>query len=152
MKAAQPFPQGMDTHGFGLGALMLAFLVPACVWLVAEAASLAARPGDARRVEFTQAAAGIQGRLQLLRELERRVVASSTSAAKRGYYRERRDEARRRIDELARRAASNAGDAGQQARLEQLTALLQAADSRYARVLALSGGRDAAPRLAMEKR
>ena len=149
MKAAQPFPQGMDTHGFGLGALMLVFLVPACIWLVAEAASVAARPGDARRVEFTQAAAAIQGRLQLLRELERRAVAS---AAKPGYYRERRDEARRRIDELARRAAASASDAGQQARLEQLAALVQAADSRYARVLAVSGGRDAAPRLAMEKR
>ena len=136
MKAARGFPQGMDTHGFGLGALMLAFLVPASLWLAAEAASLAARPGDARKIELTRAAAGIQGRLALLRELERRAVASSTNAAKTGYYRERRDAARQQIDQLARSAASIAANADERVRLASLDRLVRVADSRYERALA----------------
>jgi hypothetical protein len=139
MKTARPFPQGMETHGFGLGALVVAFLVPACLWMVAEAASVAAKPRDARKVEFTHAAAGVQARLQLLRGLERSALASSANAAKSGYYRQRRDAVRQQVDELARGAASIAAGAEERARLAALDRLARAADTRYARVLAATG-------------
>ena len=139
MKAARPFPHGMDTHGFGLGALILAFLVPACLWMLAEAARLAGQPQDERRIAFAHAAAGIQGRLPLLRALEKRAAADTASAEKSDFYRQRRDEARRQIGELARSAAASAGDPGQQLRLARLDRLVRVADSRYARVLASAG-------------
>lgn len=138
MKPAQPFPHGMDTHGFGLGALILAFLVPASLWMVAEAATIAAGPQDARRIAFVHAAAGIQGRLQLLREFEKGVVTNAANARKSGYYRERRDEARRRIDALAKSAAALA-EGEERARLGRLEILVRLADARYGQILASAG-------------
>lgn len=151
MKAAKPVWEGMDTHGFGLGALLLALLVPGSAWLVASASMPAPQTDDARRIEFVRSAAGIQGRVHLLRELEKSQLASATSVPKSDYYRQRRAEERQRIDALARRAAAAAEGREEQARLAHLAALVRTADTRYEQILASAGEAQGAQRLAMQK-
>lgn len=151
MKPARPVWEAMDTHAFGLGALLLALLVPASAWLVAYASLPTTRADDARRSEFVRATAGIQGRLAFLRQMERETIAVAASPGRSGYYRQRRDEARYRIDELTHRAAAVAEGAQEQARLRQLALLVRAGDARYERLLASAGEAHGARRLAMQK-
>jgi hypothetical protein len=149
MKPAKPLLQGMDTHGFGLGALLLALLIPASAWLLAYASQAPRESDDLRKVEFVRSAAGIQDRVRLLRELEKNMLASAASPQRSGYYRERREAVRRRIDELAGGAASIADGAQERARLGQLAVLVRVADARYEQVLA-SARAQSNPRLAMQ--
>ncbi len=148
MNRAKPVWEAMDTHGFGLGALLLALLVPGSAWLVAQASLAGPRADDARRIEFVRASAGIQGRLGLLRELEKAELAGAAQA---GYFRAHRAGERRRIDELARSAAAAAEGSEEQARLALLAVLVRAADARYEQVLALAGEARGARHLAMQK-
>ena len=134
MKPAKPFPEGMDTHGFGLGALLLALLVPASVWMVAQAGRAASEPQEPRRVEFVHSAAGIRTQLHVLRETEKALLAAP--ADRNLHYRARHEQARRRIDELSRSAASVAEAGGERARLEELARLVRQADARYDQLLA----------------
>jgi hypothetical protein len=149
VKPAQPAWEGMETHGFGLGALLLALLVPGSAWLVAHAALPAREADEPRRIEFVRSAAGIQGRIHGLRELEKSMPAAA--AQKSRFYGERREEARKRIDELARNAASLADGSEERAWLERLVALVRIADARHDQVLASTGEARATARLAMQK-
>jgi hypothetical protein len=101
--------------------------------LVAQAATLPREAAEARRNEFVRAAAGVQGRVQFLRELEKNMLAAP-GAQKSTYYRVRRDEARRRIDELTRSAGALAEGQKDRARVQQLAALVRVADARYDRL------------------
>lgn len=132
MRPARPMWQEMQDQAFGLAALLLAVLVPASAWMVAQAALLVRPDEDGRRVEFVRATAGIQTGVQLLRQLEKSAAASAASRARGTYYRERREEARRRIGELSRSAAAIAEGAEERARLEQLAVLVRVADARHA--------------------
>ena len=151
MKSARPVWEGIDTHGFGLSALLLALIVPGSAWLVIQASLPAPEAEDARRAEFVRSTAGIQGRVQLLREIEKNVVATAGSTEKAAYFRHRREEARQRISELTRSAASVAEGAQERARLAQLAVLVRAADARYDQVLVSASAARKLARLAMQK-
>lgn len=132
MRPARPMWQEMQDQAFGLAALLLAILMPASAWMVAQAALLVRPDEDGRRVEFVRATAGIQAGVQLLRQLEKSAGASGASRAKGTYYRERREAARHRIGELSRSAAGIAEGAEERVRLEQLAVLVRVADARHA--------------------
>jgi len=147
MSTARPTWQDVQTEGFGLAWPLLAAVVLGSAWLLAHAAIGASAAQDVRRIEFVRSAAAIQGRLQLLRGLEKSVLVSTASPGKSAYYQARRDQARRRIGELTRSAGAIAKGAGEHARLAQLAALVRAADGRYQQIIAAAG---TAPRLAMQ--
>lgn len=136
MKLARPFPEGMDTHGFGLGALLLALLVPASVWMVAQASRAAGEPEEPRRSEFVRSTAAIQSQLHVLREMEKGLLAAPADRS--AHYRARHEQARRRIDELSRGAASVAEADAERARLDELARLVRQADARYDQLLAFA--------------
>jgi hypothetical protein len=61
-------------------------------------------------------------------------MLAAPGAQKSTYYRVRRDEARRRIDELTRSAGALAEGQKDRARVQQLAALVRVADARYDRL------------------
>jgi hypothetical protein len=126
---------GPAAHDFAASVPSLAWMLLVLVMgtgamLVGQAAALPRASDEGRRAEFVRAAAGVQGRLQFLRELEKSMLATP-NAQKSGYYLAQRGEARRRIDQLSRSAAAIAVGAEEHARLEQLAVLVRAADTRY---------------------
>ena len=58
--------------------------------------------------DFQQAAAGIYGRIQLMRNLERQLLAAAANPERAALYLDKRHEARQRIDELVREARAAA--------------------------------------------
>jgi hypothetical protein len=136
MKQANPLSPDFHSPALGLAWLLCVLLVAASAWLVAHAGRRAPDADDSRRTEFVRAAAGIQDGVRLLRELERGVLGASALPQRNEYYRQKRAQARSRIDELARNAAALAESREEHVRLEQLAVLTRVADARYEQVLA----------------
>jgi hypothetical protein len=133
MRHAGPAAHDFAASAPGLAWLLLLLVMGTSAMLVAQAATLPRAAADARRSEFVRATAGVQGRVQFLRELEKSMRAAPSLQQSR-YYRARHDEARRRIDELARSADALADGTKDLARVEQLALLVRAADARYGRL------------------
>jgi len=107
--------------------------------LLLAAVLLCASPSLAAR-DFAYPAAGVYGRIQLLRGLERQLLAAAEQPARAAFYLRKRQEARVRIDELMREAHAAAGSAGQHRQLDTLAVLVRLADARFAEVLAAGAG------------
>ena len=99
--------------------------------------------------QFRVATAEIYGRLRLLPELEKQMLANARSPVRANAYRRKRADARRRIDELLVTARSAAASDAQRKWLEQLTAMTARADARYERILALAAQQQHAMPLAV---
>jgi hypothetical protein len=136
MKPAHPLSPDFQSPALGLAWLLCVLLVAASAWLVAHGGRRVADADDSRRTEFVHAAAGIQGGIQQLRELERGMLGASAQPQRNEYYRQKRAQARSRIGELMRNAATLAESSDEHLRLEQLAALTRVADARYEQVLA----------------
>ena len=89
-----------------------------------------------RNADFQQAAAGIYGRIQLMRNLERQLLASAENPERAALYLDKRQQARRRIDELIREARATAVDETGREHVERLVMLTQVADARFEKVSA----------------
>lgn len=98
---------------------------------------------------FQQATAAIYGRLHLLPELEKMMLANARSPARANVYRRKRADARHRIDELIATARTAAASDAQRRQVEQLSAMAARADQRYERILALAERRQAGTPLAV---
>lgn len=98
---------------------------------------------------FQQAKAAIYGRLHLLPELEKLMLANARSPAKADVYRRKRAEARQRIDELIATARAAAANDTQRKQVAQLSAMVARADQRYERILALAERRQVGTPLAV---
>lgn len=81
--------------------------------------------------EFRRSAAGVHGRVQMLRQLEKAMFASFANPERALWYLGQRRLARRQIDELMRRAQKAAVSAEQRRWLEQLATLTRVADERF---------------------
>jgi hypothetical protein len=86
--------------------------------------------------DFQQAAAGIYGRIQLMRNLARQLLASSANPGRAALYLDKRQQARQRIDELVREARATAVNETAREHVERLVLLAQAADARFEKVSA----------------
>lgn len=86
--------------------------------------------------DFTHPVAGVYGRIQLLRSLERQLLANAANSERAVLYLRKRQQARLRIDELMLEARAAAGSAAQRRQLEQLAVFTDLADARFALVLA----------------
>jgi CHASE3 domain sensor protein len=114
-----------------------ALLLAASVLLGAGSWSAARQQGaPERNADFQQAAAGIYGRIQLMRNLERQLLASAANPERAALYLDKRQQARQRIDELVREARATAVNENAREYLEQLVMLAQAADARFEKVSA----------------
>jgi hypothetical protein len=89
-----------------------------------------------RNAEFHQAAAGVYGRIQLMRNLERQLLASAANPERAAVYLDKRQQARRRIDQLILEARATAADEAAREHVERLVALTQVADARFEKVSA----------------
>jgi hypothetical protein len=94
--------------------------------------------------EFQQAAAGIYGRVQLMRNLERQLLAAAANPERAALYLDKRQQARRQIDELVREARTTAPDESAREHLERLAMLAQVADARFETVSAHAATKAAA--------
>lgn len=99
--------------------------------------------------EFQQATAAIYGRLHLLPELERMMLANARSPARANAYRLKRADARHRIDELIVTARTAATSDAQRKQVAQLSAMAARADQRYGRIVALAERRQVGTPLAV---
>ena len=88
--------------------------------------------------DFQQAAAGIYGRIQLMRNLERQLLAAAANPERAALYLDKRQQARQRIDELVREARAAAANESAREHVERLVMLAQAADARFEKVSALA--------------
>ena len=88
--------------------------------------------------DFQQAAAGIYGRIQLMRNLERQLLANAANPERAALYLDKRQQARRRIDELVREARAAAANESAREHVERLVMLAEAADARFEKVSALA--------------
>jgi hypothetical protein len=115
-------------------ALLLAtgVLLGAGAWSAARPSQGASEPNAG----FQQAAAAIYGRIQLMRTLERQMLASAANPERAALYLDKRQQARGRIDELIREARATAADEGAREHLERLVMLARAADARFETVSA----------------
>jgi len=86
----------------------------------------------ARSVEFLNVVASIHGRIQMLRQFEKSIVANPDTAT---LYQQKRGEARRRIDELMQTAQVQASSGEERKQLEQLVVMIASADNRFKRIL-----------------
>ena len=114
-----------------------ALLVAAGVLLGAGSWSAGRQQGaPERNAEFQQASAGIYGRIQLMRTLERQLLASAANPERVALYLDKRQQARRQIDELVREARALAANEEAREHLERLVMLAEAADARFDKVSA----------------
>lgn len=118
----------------GLALLAGAALLLSGGWFGAHGSPRPAAAAQGPNLEFLHSAAGIDGRLQMLRELEKRIVAHTEAPQKAAEYRTRRDATRRRIDELMLQASVAASSDEERRRLEQLAAIARLADARFAQI------------------
>ena len=91
--------------------------------------------------EYQQATAAIYGRLQLLPELERQMLANAASPVRVEIYRRRRADARHRIDQLIATARSAAVSDTQIKQVAHLSEMAARADARYEQMLARTAQR-----------
>jgi hypothetical protein len=115
-------------------------------FVLAAGLALAAAPASHPAPEFRQAAGGVYGRLQMLRQLEKEMVAQAANPDRRAQYRAMRDAARQRIDEQLALAGAAAASDADRSRLAQLATLTAMADLRYENLrTALETGRELPP-------
>lgn len=86
------------------------------------------------RAEFIAATAGIYACTQTLRQMEKEMLANAGNPERLAAFQQRRDVARRRIDELFSEAHIAVAGEVDRRRLEQLSAITVQADARYARL------------------
>jgi hypothetical protein len=115
-----------------------ALVVAAGVLLGAGSWSASRQPQGApeRNAEFQQAAAGIYGRIQLMRNLERQLLAAAANPERAALYLDKRQQARRHIDDLIREARATAVNETGREHVERLVMLTQIADARFVKVSA----------------
>lgn len=118
----------------GLALLAGAALLLSSGWFGAHGSPQPAAAVQEPNLEFLHSAAGIYGRLQMLRDLEKRILAHAEAPQKAAEYRARRDATRRRIDALMRQASVAATSDRERGRLEQLAAIARLADARFAQI------------------
>jgi hypothetical protein len=109
-------------------------LLLASGWMGAPGARQAAEAMPGRNLEFLHSAAGIDGRIQIIRRMEKAMLANAAVPRRATDYRQRRDQARRRIDELMLVAGAAAGSDEQGGRLDRLAAITRSADARSAQI------------------
>jgi hypothetical protein len=115
-------------------ALGLALLVLANVWIGAHGSPQATDAAAGYGLEFLHSAAGIDGRIQIIRRMEKAMLANAAVPWKAIDYRQKRDQARQRIDELMLQASAAAASDGERSRLEQLAMITRRADARYVQI------------------
>jgi len=98
--------------------------------------------------DFNAVVAGIYGRLNRLPTLEKQMLANAGTPERASAYGRKREDARRQIDELMRKARSEAVGAADSKRLDQLAALTVQADARFERMRTLIARRQAGTRIA----
>jgi hypothetical protein len=135
MRHTPPSPQDAINAVPGIAWPLLAMLAVAMAWMLGHAALTARADQDARRMEFVRATARIQDAIPFMRELEKKLLASTSSPRTSRYYQERRQEVRGRVDQLGRTAASLADTPQEKAHIERLATVVRVADARYQQVL-----------------
>jgi hypothetical protein len=115
-----------------------ALVLVAGVLLGAGSWSASRQPQGApeRNADFHQAAAGVYGRIQLMRNLERKLLASAANPERAAVYLDKRQQARQRIDQLILEARASAADEAAREHVERLVALTEVADARFEKVSA----------------
>jgi hypothetical protein len=115
-----------------------ALLLAAGVLLGAGSWTASRQPQGApeSNADFQQAAAGIYGRIQLMRSLERQLLASAAQPERAALYLDKRHQARRQIDELMRDARATAADETAREHVERLAMLTAVADTRFEQISA----------------
>ena len=111
-------------------------LLAAAALVLAAAAGVLLQGAPEGNTDFQQAAAGIYGRIQLMRNLERQLLANAANPERAALYLDKRQQARRRIDELVREARATAVNEEAREHVERLVVLAQAADARFEKVSA----------------
>ena len=84
----------------GMALLAAAMLLASSGWFGAHGSPRSAADLQGSNLEFLHLAAGIDGRIQMLRQLEKRMLAHAGVPQKVDEYRSRREAVRRRIDEM----------------------------------------------------
>ena len=135
MRHNLPSPQNAISAVPGIAWPLLVLLAVALAWMLGQAALTPRADENARRVEFVRATAGIEGAIPFLRELEKKLFASTSSPRTSSYYRERREEVRRRVGQLGKTAASLADTPEEKARVERLETVVRVGDARYQQTL-----------------
>ena len=102
-------------------------------WALLVAAALPGAPAGSP--EFRRSAAGVYGRIQMMRQLEKGMAASSANPERALWYLGKRKQARWQIDELLAVAQAAARSAEERRRLQQLATLTRVADTRFERNL-----------------
>lgn len=105
----------------------------ACVTLSLSLLVRAALPAgivSERNLDFLHSAAGIEGRVQVLRQLERQMLAHAANPERAVIYEQKRAQARRRLDELVPGTRAAIQTDAEHKRLEQLAAQIKRADRR----------------------
>lgn len=89
---------------------------------------------------FERSAGRLYGKLQLLRQLDRTLVADGANAGKQAFHLRRWREVRQGVDELTAIAATTASGAREQERLRALSVMTTSADARFEEVRRLRPG------------
>ncbi len=116
--------------------IFASLLLAANDWKGVRGASQAPRAAYEHEGGFTRLAAGIQGRIQMLRQCEREMLANATNLERTAGFARKRDEARKGIDGLLLEAGTAASNGAERRRLEQFAAMAHGADIRFERVRA----------------
>ena len=133
----------------GLSLLMsAAVMLSAGGWFRVQGPSKETEVAVQGNPEYLPSVAGIYGQLQLLPQLEKQMLANAGVPEKANAYQRRRNDARRRIDELIVKARGAAASGAEHKRLDQLVAMAARADARYEQVLAAIARRQVALPLA----
>jgi hypothetical protein len=122
-----------NRRGASRPAVGFALLLLTNVWIGAHGSpqtAVAAGYGP----EFLRSAAGIDGRIQIIRHMEKAMLASAAVPWKAIDYRQKRDQARHRIDELMAQASAAAVSGRERGRLAQLALITRSADARLAQI------------------
>jgi hypothetical protein len=112
----------------------VALLLLANIWIAAHGSPQTADAAAGHGLEFLHSAVGIDGRIQIIRRMEKAMLANAAVPQKAADYRQKRDQARQRIDELMVQASAAAASAGERGRLEQLAMITRRADARYVQI------------------
>jgi hypothetical protein len=123
-----------NRRGASRPAVGFALLLLTNIWIGAHGSPQTADEAATHGLEFLQSAAGIDGRIQIIRRMEKEMLANAAVPWKAIDYRQRRDQARHRIDELMVQASAAAASGRERNRLEQLAMITRSADARFVQI------------------
>lgn len=123
-----------NRRGASRPALGFVLLLLTNAWIGAHGSPQAADAAAGHGLEYLHSAAGIDGRIQIIRRMEKAMLANAAVPQRAADYRHKRDQARQRIDELMVQASAAAASDGERNRLEQLAMITRSADARYVQI------------------